>query len=85
MDKSAAASRCISDGVFRVSRNPMYLGMVCILIGLSICLASLTPLVVMPLFASWLTVQFIVPEEQGLVKLFGDAYRAYKTKVRRWV
>lgn len=79
------SSALISDGVFRVTRNPMYLGMVCILIGLGICLASLTPLVVMPVFAWWLTVQFIVPEEQGLAKLFGDAYSAYKTDVRRWV
>ena len=77
------SSALITDGVFRFSRNPMYLGMVCILIGLGICLASLTPLFVIPLFVWWLTVQFIVPEEQGLAEQFGDAYGTYKTKARR--
>jgi len=79
------SSALITDGVFRVSRNPMYLGTVCILTGFGICLASLTPLVVIPLFAWWLTVQFIVPEELGLEEMFGAAYVAYKAKVRRWV
>jgi protein-S-isoprenylcysteine O-methyltransferase Ste14 len=79
------SSVLITDGVFRVSRNPMYLGMVCILIGIGICLASLTPLVVIPLFVWWITARFIVPEEQALAEQFGHAYAAFKTEVRRWV
>lgn len=79
------SSALITDGVFCISRNPMYLGMVCILIGLGICLESLTPLVVIPLFVWWLTVHFIVPEEQDLAEQFGHAYTAFNTKVRRWM
>ena len=79
------SSALVTEGVFRVSRNPMYLGLVGILLGLGICLARLTPLVVIPLFVWWRTVQCIVPEEQGLAAQFGHAYRAYHTQVRRWV
>jgi protein-S-isoprenylcysteine O-methyltransferase Ste14 len=79
------SSALVTDGVFRTSRNPMYLGMVCILTGVAIWLASLTPLVVIPLFAWWLTVKFIIPEEDGLAEQFGHAYEVYKTSVRRWV
>ena len=79
------ASALVTDGVFRFSRNPMYLGMVCIMIGLGICLASLTPLVVIPIFVWRLTVTFIAPEERGLAEQFEQAYSAYTTKVRRWL
>ena len=79
------SSALVTEGLFRVSRNPMYLGMVGILSGLGICLTSLTPLVVIPLFVWWLTVQFIVPEEQGLAEQFGHMYKTYQTQVRRWL
>ena len=75
----------VTEGVFRFSRNPMYLGMVGILTGLGILLASLTPFLVIPIFAWWLTIRFIVPEEQSLMEQFGPAYLAYKTQVRRWL
>jgi protein-S-isoprenylcysteine O-methyltransferase Ste14 len=79
------SSTLVTDGIFRVSRNPMYLGMVCILVGLEICLASLTPLVFIPLFVWSITLRFIVPEEEGLAEQFGQAYKAYQTRVRRWL
>jgi protein-S-isoprenylcysteine O-methyltransferase Ste14 len=64
------SSALVTDGVFRISRNPMYLGMACILIGLGICLASLTPLIVIPLFVWSTTRRFIVPEEEALAEQF---------------
>ena len=79
------SSALVTGGIFHVSRNPMYLGMICILSGLGLWLASLTPLVVIPLFAWWLTVKFIIPEEHGLAEQFGQAYSAYRTRVRRWL
>jgi hypothetical protein len=57
----------------------------CILIGLGICLASLTPLVDIPLFVWSITRRFIVPEEEALAEQFGQAYKAYQTRVRRWL
>ena len=73
-------SALVTDGIFRVGRNPMYLGMVCILIGLGLCLASLTPLVVIPLFVWSINRRFIVPEEEALAEQFGQAYKAYQTR-----
>ncbi len=78
------SSTLVTDGVFGVSRNPMYLGMVCIMIGLGVWLASLTPLVVIPLFAWRLTVTFIVPEEQALAEQFGQAYIARRAYPRNF-
>lgn len=79
------SSALVTEGVFSVSRNPMYLGMIGILIGLELWLASLTPLVIIPLFAWWLTIKFILPEEHGLAEQFGPGYSAYRTRVRRWL
>ncbi len=79
------SSALVTDGVFRVSRNPMYVGMVCGLIGLGVFLASLTPFGVIPLFVWWLTGTFIVPEEHDLAEQFGQTYRPYTTRVRRWL
>lgn len=63
-----SSSALVTDGVFRVSRNPMYLGMTCFLVSLGSWLASLAPLVVIPIFIWWLTVKFIIPEEHGLAE-----------------
>lgn len=75
----------VTDGVFRFSRNPMYLGMVLILIGIGMFLATLLPFVVVPIFAWWMTVRFIAVEERDLEQHFGKAYSAYRKRVRRWV
>jgi protein-S-isoprenylcysteine O-methyltransferase Ste14 len=79
------SSALVTDGVFRYSRHPMYLGLVVVLVGLGIGLASVTPLLVIPVFGWWLTVRFIRAEEASLVEQFGEAYLEYKRKVRRWL
>ena len=79
------SSALVTDGVFRCSRNPMYLGMVLVLIGLGICLATFPPFIVIPVSAWWMTVRFIAVEEQSLAEQFGQAYVTYETQVRRWV
>lgn len=75
----------ITDGVFRVSRHPMYLGMVLILLGVAILLGTLTPFVVVFAFAFLMDIAFIRFEEKKLEETFGEAYLEYKKKVRRWV
>ena len=75
MDPSKA-SRLVMDGVFCVSRNPMYLGLVLLLIGWAVWLGSASPWLIPPLFVIVITVVQIIPEEQALGQLFGDQYHS---------
>lgn len=79
------SSALVTDGVFRLSRNPMYLGMVLILIGAAMLLGSLTPFLVAAGFAGVIGTRFIPAEERMLAKTFGDAWTAYCGKTRRWL
>jgi protein-S-isoprenylcysteine O-methyltransferase Ste14 len=79
------ASRLVTDSVFCVSRNPMYLGLVLLLIGWAIWLGSASPWVIPPLFVIIITVVQIIPEEQALEQLFGEEYRSYRRSVARWI
>src|SRR5947208_13722393 len=73
LDPSKASS-LVTDGVFRVTRNPMYLGMVLLLIGWGVWLGSASPWLVPPLFVIAVTVVQIIPEEQALRRRFGEQY-----------
>ena len=79
------ASSLVTDGVFQFSRNPMYLGMVLLLIAWALWLGTASPWLVPPLFAIIISVALIVPEEQALEGLFGETYLAYRHRVRRWI
>jgi protein-S-isoprenylcysteine O-methyltransferase Ste14 len=79
------ASRLVTDGVFRLSRNPMYLGLVLLLIGWAVWLGSASPWLVPPLFVIVLTLVQIVPEEQALGRSFGEEYVSYRRRVARWI
>jgi len=71
--------------LFKISRNPMYLGMLLMLIGVAICLGTLSPNLVAPLFIWSITNRYIMKEEQKLERIFGEQYLRYKRKVRRWI
>jgi protein-S-isoprenylcysteine O-methyltransferase Ste14 len=75
----------ITTGVFRISRHPMYVGMVLILIGIAVLLGSLTPYAVILVFIVLMEIIFIRAEERMLQEKFGEAWLAYKEKVRRWI
>jgi protein-S-isoprenylcysteine O-methyltransferase Ste14 len=79
------ASHLVTDGVFRVSRNPMYLGLVLLLIGWAVWLGSVSPLVVPPLFVVVISLVQIIPEEQALGQRFGEQYLSYRRSVARWI
>jgi protein-S-isoprenylcysteine O-methyltransferase Ste14 len=79
------ASRLVTEGVFCLSRNPMYLALVLLLIGWAIWLGSATPWLIPPLFVIVITVVQIIPEEQALGQLFGDQYLSYRRSVARWI
>jgi protein-S-isoprenylcysteine O-methyltransferase Ste14 len=72
-------------GPFRFTRHPMYLGMTAALVGLWLLLGTIAPLLVVPPFAAVLGAVFIPVEERAMLKQFGEAYRAYRRRVRRWV
>jgi len=75
----------VTSGVFRFSRNPMYLGFVLVLAGIAILMGSLTPFLVIIAFAILIDTIFIRAEEEMLEQTFGDAWLKYKGKVRRWI
>ncbi len=72
-------------GPFRLTRNPMYLQMLIVCIGVAVILMNWWVLVLTPV-AGWLLQRFaILPEEAYLERKFGEAYLAYKRRVRRWL
>ena len=75
----------LTAGVFRLSRNPIYLGMVLAMLGVAINAGSVSALAVPPLFALGLYLGFIRREEAVLEQRFGEAYREYCRRVRRWL
>jgi len=79
------SSALVTEGPFRISRHPMYLGGMLILLGLAVILGSLLPFFILPLAFWFITVQFIIPEERDMMRQFGDRYREYARRVRRWV
>ena len=74
----------IDYGPFRISRNPMYLGMTLMLIGAGILLGSITSFVGAILFVVAMEYYFIPDEEKTMQETFGDEFLKYKSKVRRW-
>jgi protein-S-isoprenylcysteine O-methyltransferase Ste14 len=79
------SSTLMTSGVFRLSRNPMYLGMVLILVGIAVLVGSLTPFVVIPFFIVLMNRVYITVEERMLEQKFGENWQAYVAKVRRWI
>jgi len=78
-------AKLITVGPFRVSRHPTYLGMVGVLLGAAVVLGSVTPFVFPFLFAIVVDTFYIRFEEKRLEAMFGEQYRQYRQKVRRWV
>ncbi|HEY5551628.1 MAG TPA: isoprenylcysteine carboxylmethyltransferase family protein [Opitutaceae bacterium] len=81
----AAASALVVSGVYRVTRNPMYLGVLVCLLGWVVWLGSVPALFVLPLFVAYMNRFQIIPEEAALHALFGAEFEAYRSSVRRWI
>jgi protein-S-isoprenylcysteine O-methyltransferase Ste14 len=75
----------VTGGAYRISRNPMYLGMILILIGVAVLLRSLSPFLVILPFAILLERNYIRVEESMLAEKFGAEWEAYKITVDRWL
>ncbi len=83
--KPGAASSLVSSGVYRFTRNPMYLGLSVTLLGWAMFLSNPLALLAVALFVLYINRFQINPEERVLWSLFGAEYAAYKEKVRRWL
>ena len=75
----------VTSGVYRVTRNPMYVGLISVLAGVALFCGTAGALLPLPVFVWVLTKQFIEGEEQFLEGIFGEEYLAYKRRVRRWL
>jgi protein-S-isoprenylcysteine O-methyltransferase Ste14 len=73
-----------TDGIYRLSRNPIYLGLTLVYAGLAVALASFWPLLLLVPLLAVMRYGVIAREEAYLERLFGDDYRAYRQRVRRW-
>ena len=80
-----ASSALIVHGVYRLTRNPMYLALLAVLLGWAYVVANVTALVMLLLFMLYLNRFQIAPEERALAARFGDDYERYRRSVRRWL
>ncbi|HTP27347.1 MAG TPA: isoprenylcysteine carboxylmethyltransferase family protein [Anaeromyxobacteraceae bacterium] len=74
----------LTKGVFAVTRNPMYFGFILLLSGIWLSLGSLSPGLVVAVFAVLIDRYYVRPEEEKLTRTFGEAFRAYRGRVGRW-
>ena len=79
------AAVLVTTGLYGISRNPMYLAMLLILIGGAFLLGNIASLFAPVLFVLSITVLQLKPEERALQTLFGDAYESYRRRIRRWI
>jgi len=83
--KPQSSSSLVSWGVYRVTRNPMYLGGLLILIGWAIFLSTPLAFLFLPGYILYINLFQIAPEERVLTTLFGPDFIAYKSRARRWL
>ena len=85
LDPHGSVKAIVTSGPYRISRNPIYLGFACTLIGLPLALGTYWGAVLSPVLALGMTTLVIRHEEAYLQKKFGDEYARYKSRVRRWL
>jgi len=83
--KPENTSELVTSGLYRYTRNPMYVGLLIILKGYAVWLGSITPFLLVPLFYLLITYMQIKPEEKILEEKFGQKYLDYKKQVNRWL
>ena len=78
-------NKLVTSGIFKYSRNPMYLGMLMIVLSTSIFYLNVYSILTPLLFILWINKFQIKREEEFLIEKFGDEYLSYKKKTRRWI
>lgn len=79
------SSSLVTSGIYRHTRNPMYLGMAMVLLAWAAWLGSAWALAGIAAFAAWITRFQITPEERTLARIFGRQFEEYRVRVRRWI
>ncbi len=85
VDPHGSVSTIVSSGPFGFTRNPIYLGFACMLIGFPLALGTFWGLILVPVFIFLMNSLVIQHEEAYLEKKFKDVYSSYKSRVRRWL
>jgi protein-S-isoprenylcysteine O-methyltransferase Ste14 len=80
-----SSSTIVTSGVYRWSRNPMYLGFLLLLTGWAVYLSHALAFVFLPVFVCYMNRFQIRPEERALRRIFGEQYQRYRASVRRWI
>jgi protein-S-isoprenylcysteine O-methyltransferase Ste14 len=80
-----ASSSVVTGGVYRFSRNPMYLGFLLILAGWAVYLSNAVAVLLLPAFVAYMNQYQIKPEERALLARFGTEFAQYMSRVRRWI
>ena len=78
------ASAIVSGGIYRFTRNPMYVGLACGVLAWGVYLRDFAALLCIVIFVAYMTQFQIKPEERALQEKFGDEYTSFKSRVRRW-
>ena len=78
-------SLLITEGMYRYSRNPMYLGLLLLIIAATIWFGTWFGIIISLFFILLINILQIIPEEEALLQIFGEEYLEYKKKVRRWI
>ena len=78
-------SSLVSTGIYKYTRNPMYFGLLLMLFSTALFLKNFISFLILPLFILFITKNQILPEEEALENIFGEKYKNYKKKVRRWI
>ncbi|OGB61139.1 MAG: protein-S-isoprenylcysteine methyltransferase [Burkholderiales bacterium RIFCSPLOWO2_12_FULL_64_99] len=79
------SSSLVASGIYRYTRNPMYLGFLLALVGWAVFLSNLVALALLPAFIAYMNRFQIQPEERALRAHFGTEFQAYMHRVRRWI
>lgn len=79
------SSALVTTGAYRISRHPMYLGFTLILVGIAVVMGTAVPFVVVAVFVVHMETAFVRVEENMMEARFGDEWRRYKARVRRWI
>lgn len=79
------ASTLVASGIYRVTRNPMYVALTLGLAAAAVWLSNVAAMLVVPIFVAWITRLQIIPEERALRARFGAGYEDYAARVRRWL
>jgi len=83
--RPASASSLVVSGIYKFTRNPMYLGFLLGLVAWAAFLANVLAFALVPAFVIYMNLFQIRPEERALATLFEQEFAAYKSKVRRWI